>query len=158
MPLQAQSTIQPASSPGPGKPPRRITLFELFQQHRPVLSGLPGGTSQFDQTEIGFEWHCEFDLGTGPGGESSLQIHFHLLDLDLLPKPAAVLYLVAAPEGEEKKNRVPLPLENLTETHEQLNDRLAENGASIEMFERAGNFIAALTNVRAMLPVEVAWV
>jgi len=133
-------------------------LLELFQQHRPVLSGLPGRTSQFDQTEIGFEWHCEFDLGAGRAGESSLQIHFHLLDLDLLPKPAAVLYLVETHGGGEKQNRLPLPLENLTETHEQLNDCLVESGAGIGVFEQAGNFIAALTNVRAMLPVEVAWV
>lgn len=158
MPLSAQSTFQSSSLPGPGKSSRRITLLDLFQQHRPVLSSLPGGTSQFDQTEIGFEWHCEFDLGAGRGGEGRLQIHFHLLDLDLLPKPAAVLYLVESPGGGEKQNRLPLPLENLTETHEQLNNCLVECGASIAVFEKAGNFIAALTSVRAMLPVEVAWV
>ncbi len=152
------SAIQPSKLPDLEKSRQRVTLFDLFHHYRPILSGLPGSISQFDQTDMGFEWHCEFDLGAGWAGEGSLQIHFHLIDLELLPIPAAVLYLVEAGGNGVKQNRLPLPLENLTETHDQLNEHLVEKGAHIEMFEKTGNFIAALTNVRALLPGEVAWV
>lgn len=154
----AQSAIQSTGSPDSDASLQRVTLFDLFQQYRPVLSELPGGTSQFDQTDIGFEWHCEFEIGARSAGADSLQIHFHLIDLEQLPKPAAVLYLVEADEFGEQRNRLPLPLENLTATHEQLNEHLVEKGANIDMFERAGNFIAALTNVRESLLGDVAWV
>jgi hypothetical protein len=158
MATYTQTAIHPIRSPDLKVSPHRVSLFDLFQQYVSTLSELPGGTSQFDQTDIGFEWRCEFEIGAGPAGASSLQIHFHLIDLEQLPKPAAVLYLVEAYEHGEKRNRLPLPLETLTETHEKLNEYLAEKGANIEMFERAGNFIAALTNVRALLSGEVAWV
>jgi hypothetical protein len=158
MTTSAQTATQLIGSPDHQVLPQRVTLFDLFQQHVSTLSELPGGVSQFDQTDIGFEWHCEFEIGAGSAGTSSLQIHFHLIDLEQLPKPAAVLYLVEANEHGEKRNRLPLPLENLTETHEQLNEHLVDKGASIEMFEKTGNFVAALTNVKALLSGEVAWV
>ena len=154
----AQSAIQSTGSPGSDASLQRVTLFDLFQQYRPVLSELPGGTSQFDQTDIGFEWRCEFEIGARSAGADSLQIHFRLIDLEQLPKPAAVLHLVEAGEFGEQRTRLPLPLENLTETHEQLNEHLVEKGANIDMFEKAGNFIAALTSVRELLLGEVAWV
>jgi hypothetical protein len=145
-------------SPELHSPELKVSLFDLFQQYVPILSGLPGGTSQFDQTEIGFEWHCEFEIGAGSTEQARLQIHFHLIDLEQLPKPAAVLYLVEAAENSQKQNRLPLPLANLTATHEKLNEQLAEKKASIEAFENAGNFILALANVRESLQGEVAWV
>jgi len=155
----ARPATQPnRESPKLDSPELKVSLFDLFQHYVPILSGLPGGTSQFDQTEIGFEWHCEFEIGAGSTEQARLQIHFHLIDLEQLPKPAAVLYLVEAGENSQKQNRLPLPLANLTATHEQLNEQLAEKKASIEAFENAGNFILALANVRESLQGEVAWV
>jgi hypothetical protein len=137
---------------------KRISVFDLFQQYVPILSGLPGGTSQFDQTDIGFEWHCEFEIGAGLAEDTCLQIHFHLIDLEPLAKPAAVLYLVEFWAKKGKQNRLTVPLEDLTETHERLNEHLAGRGASIEAFENANNFIVALTQVRESLLSEVDWV
>ena len=157
------SFAQPASQSNKESPElkvslKRLSLFDLFQQYVPILSGLPGGTSQFDQTDIGFEWHCEFEIGAGSTDQNRLQIHFHLIDLEPLPQPAAVLYLVETCENSKKQNRVPLPLESLNATHQQLNEHLAEKGASMEAFENAGNFILSLTSVRESLQGEVAWV
>lgn len=157
------SFAQPATQPSKVSPElkvslKRLSLFDLFQQYVPILSGLPGGTSQFDQTDIGFEWHCEFEIDAGSTEQARLQIHFHLIDLESLPKPAAVLYLVEVCENSKKQNRLQLPLESLTATHEQLNEHLAEKRASIEAFENAGNFILALANVRESLQSKVAWV
>ncbi len=136
----------------------RVSVFDLFQQYVPILSGLPGGTSQFDQTDIGFEWHCEFEIGAGLAEDTRLQIHFHLIDLEPLAKPAAVLYLIESWAKREKQNRLTVPLENLTETHERLNGHLANKAASIEAYENANNFIVALTQVRELLQGEVDWV
>ena len=152
------SFAQLATQSNKESPELKVSLFDLFQRHVSILSGLPGGTSQFDQTEIGFEWHCEFELGAASTERARLQIHFHLIDLEELPKPAAVLYLVEARENSKTQNRLPLPLESLTATHEQLNEHLAEKRASIEAFENADDFILALANVRESLQGSVAWV
>jgi len=156
--IKMASFAQPATQFNRESPELKVSLFDLFQQYVPILSGLPGGTSQFDQTEIGFEWHCEFEIGMASTEQARLQIHFHLIDLEQLSKPAAVLYLVEARENSKTQNRVPLPLESLTATQEQLNEHLAEKKASIEAFENAGNFILALANVRESLQGKVAWV
>ena len=136
----------------------RLTVYGLFLRHMHLLAGLPGETSQFDQNEIGYEWRCEFEIGVIPPAVAqadmghSLQLHFSLMDISRQPRPLAVLYLV-----EHEQSRLLLPLEDLAKTHEQLNERLAQRETTIEVFENANRFIAALTKVRESLGNDVVW-
>jgi hypothetical protein len=143
----------------------RVTVHELFLRHRQFLSGLPGEISQFDQSDFGYEWRCEFDISacspavtqTQADIGRSRQLHFSLIDLDRRSKPAAVLYLVERGQEQGSQDRLLLPLKDLAETHEQLNECLAQREATIEAFDNANLFIAALTKVRGSLGNEVAW-
>ena len=143
--------------------PGRFTVHGLFLRHRHLLAGLPGETSQFDQSDFGYEWRCEFEIGACPPAVAqadmghSLQLHFSLMDIDRQSKPIAVLYLVEHGQEQDHHHRLLLPLEDLTETHEQLNQHLAQKEASIEVFENANRFIAALTKVRESLDNELVW-
>lgn len=136
---------------------QRVGLYELFQRYVPVLSGLPGDRSQFDQTDLGCEWHCECDIGADSTEAGNLQIHFHLIDLDKLSRPAAVLYLIENQVDEQQK-RLPMPLENLTQTRDQLHEELAHCAAEATSFDKADAFVAALGQVRDRLQTEVTWV
>ncbi|MEM8561615.1 MAG: hypothetical protein AAGF57_05235 [Pseudomonadota bacterium] len=136
---------------------QRVSLYELFQRYVPVLSDLPGDRSQFDQTDLGCEWHCECDIGADPAAGGDLQIHFHLIDLDTLTRPAAVLYLIEHPL-EKQQTRLPLPLENLTQTRDQLHDELAQCDAQAISFDKANAFVCALGRVKDRLRTEVTWV
>ena len=84
----------------PRLPRQRVTVYELFRRHIQSLAGLPGEKSQFDQSDFGYEWRCEFDIGllaTGPApasGAGRLQLQFSLIDLERQVRPAAVLYLL----------------------------------------------------------------
>jgi hypothetical protein len=132
---------------------------------RQVLSGLPGEISQFEQSDFGYEWRCECEIAacasTVPQARAnhgrSLHLHFSLIDLDRHLRPAAVLYLVDHDQDRGDYNRLPLPLNDLTESHEQLNECLAQREATIEAFDSANSFIAALTKVKGSLGSEVAW-
>ena len=141
----------------------RFTVYGLFLHHMHLLAGLPGETSQFDQSEFGYEWRCEFEIGVIPPAVAqadmghSLQLHFSLMDIYRQSRPLAVLYLVEHGQEQGLHDRLLLPLEDLTETHEQLNQHLAQKEASIEVFENANRFIAALTKVRESLGNEVVW-
>ena len=81
----------------------------------------------------------------------ALQLQFSLVDLEGGERPAAVLYLLGPGD------RLPLPLEELNATHEQLNGELARRGASIDTLERAHEFISALAKVRDTLGDAVSW-
>ena len=72
-------------------------------------------------------------------------------------RPAAALYLVEHDQVQGDYNRLPLPLNVLTETHEKLNECLTQREATIEVFDNANRFIAALTKARESLGNEVAW-
>jgi hypothetical protein len=50
-----------------------------------------------------------------------------------------------------------LPLEEITETHEQLNEELSRRGATIEMLENASRFMTSLNQVREALGEDVNW-
>jgi hypothetical protein len=68
-----------------------------------------------------------------------------------------VLYLVEHDQDQGDCNRLPLPLNDLTETHEQLNECLTQRETTIEVFDNANRFIVALEKVRESLGNEVAW-
>ena len=143
----------------------RVTVYDLFLQCRQYLSGLPGEISQFEQSDFGYEWHCEFEISTcAPTATQtradyghSLQLHFSLVDLDRHLRPAAALYLVEHDQEQDDYNRLPLPLSDLTETHEKLNQWLTQRGAAVEVFGNANRFITALTKAKESLGNEVAW-
>jgi len=145
----------------------RVTVYDLFLHCRQFLSGLPGETSQFEQSDFGYEWHCEFEIAacaptvtqtqTRADHGHSLHLHFSLVDVDQHLRPAAVLYLVEHDQDQDDYNRLPLPLNDLNETHEKLNECLIQRETTIEMFDNANRFIAALTKVRESLGNEVAW-
>ncbi len=149
----APNTVQDA------RPERvaRISVYDLFKRHIHLLADLPGEVSQFDQSEHGYEWRCEYDLGGSAPGQPGVQLHFSLIDLERQPRPAAVLYLVGQARGSGGPERLMLPLEDLAETHEQLNERLSRDGATIAVLENASRFITALTRVREALGEEVNW-
>ena len=68
-----------------------------------------------------------------------------------------MLYLVELDQNQDDYSRLPLPLNDLTETHEKLKERLTQREATIEVYENANRFIAALTKVRESLGNEVDW-
>jgi hypothetical protein len=68
-----------------------------------------------------------------------------------------VLYLVEHDQDQGDYNRLPLPLNDLNETHEKLNECLIQRETTIEVFDNANRFIAALTKLRESLGHEVAW-
>lgn len=141
--------------------PQRITVYGLFRRHLPFLAGLPGEKSQFYQSDFGCEWRCEFYIGTCPPASgrtnsgNALQLHFSLIDIERQARPVAVLYLVEQAMEEPGQDRLLLPLDDLAATHELLNENLVGRGATIEAFENANHFIAALTKVRVSLGDEV---
>jgi hypothetical protein len=143
----------------------RVTVYDLFLYCRQFLSGLPGEISQFEQSDFGYEWRCEFEIAacapaiaqTRADHGHSLHLHFSLIDLDRHLRPAAVLYLVEHDQDQGDYNRLPLPLNDLTETHEKLNECLIQRETTIEVFDNANRFITALTKVRESLGNEVAW-
>jgi hypothetical protein len=164
--------MEPLSKPkiSPHKAPysrptslQRVTVYELFQNYLPLLSELPGERSQFNQTEIGYEWGCELALGVAPaavgrvGTEIQLYLHFSLVDLPGQWHPAAVLYLLEHRQEPVDHERILLPLEDLSETHDQLNEQLARREVNIEVFEKANDFILALTRLKESLSGEVTW-
>ena len=143
----------------------RVTVYDLFKHCRQFLSGLPGEISQFEQSDFGYEWRCEFEIAacaptvtqTRSDHGHSLHLHFSLIDLNRHLRPAAALYLVEHDQVQGDYNRLPLPLNVLTETHEKLNECLTQREATIEVFDNANRFIAALTKARESLGNEVAW-
>ncbi len=146
-----------------GAAPGRISVYELFRQHAPVLAGLPGEVSQFNETGFGYEWRCEYQLDAQTrAGENPrdlrLQLHFSLMDLKNRRKPAAVLYLVEQdPDGEIRERHL-LPLEDLGDAQEAINASLAYRPVSIGMLEKADRFIQELHRVRDALGEQVNWV
>jgi len=144
-------------------PLQRVTVYGLFRQHIQSLAGLPGEKSQFDQSDFGYEWRCEFDIGvpsTGSAplsGGADLQLQFSLIDLERQLRPAAVLYLVDNGQEPGSQDRLLLSLGDLLETHEQLNRELVQREVSINAFENGNRFIAALARVRESLGSGVTW-
>jgi len=151
-PVPEQDIRSPVASPQDVPTPRRITVFELFQHYVRILSALPGERSEFSQTEMGYEWQCQFDIGPG-----TLQLHFHLIDLEALPAPAAALFLVEPGAAPGEPTRRAFPLEDLEHTHELLNRCLAEREASVEAFRQADLFLTELGLVKLSLPGEISW-
>jgi hypothetical protein len=144
-------------------PADRITVEELFARYMQFFARLPGDVSEFDQSELGYEWRCEFELGMSstainrPDAALSLQLHFSVVDLDRFSSPAAVLYLVACGPRREDKNRLPLSLQDLEDTQEQLNQELLRRDATLETFADADRFILALTSLKNAIADRVAW-
>lgn len=141
----------------------RVTVYDLFRRHLPLLSELPGERSQFTQTDIGYEWRCELELGVAPaakgrlGAENRLYLHLSFVDLPGQRHPAAVLYLLEQRRESVSHERILLPLEDLSETQEQLNTELSQLAVSIEVYEKAHYFISALSRVKESLDSEVSW-
>ena len=143
----------------------RVTVHDLFLHCRQFLSGLPGEISQFEQSDFGYEWRCEFEIAacaptvtqTRSDHGHSLHLHFSLIDLNRHLRPAAALYLVDHDQDQGVCNRLPLPLNDLNETHEKLNECLIQRETTIDVFDNANRFITALTKVRESLGNEVAW-
>jgi hypothetical protein len=141
----------------------RVTVYELFRKYLPLLSELPGELSQFNQTDIGYEWRCELELGVAPaakgldGTGNRLYLHFSLVDLPGQRHPAAVLYLLEQRRESASHERMLLPVEDLNETQEQLNTELSQLAVSIEVYEKAHYFISALSRVKESLDREVSW-
>ena len=137
---------------------------ELFSRHMEYLARLPGEVSQFGQSEFGYEWRCEFELGvcTAPtsAADSSQVLHlqFSLIDLEPQSKPAAVLYLLVQGPERGNKHRLSLPLEEPTETHEQLNQELARRDATLEILANAQRFIDELASLKDFLAWQVTWI
>ena len=130
----------------------QITVDTLFRRHRQFLSSLPGEISQFDQSDFGYEWRCECDIG------NAFQLHFSLIDLERQNRPAAVLYLVRTGQEQGTQDRLLVPLEDLSETQEQLNGQLAHSDtATIEVLEKVNHFILELAKVKKSLGNEVTW-
>lgn len=154
------SNAVPGSYPIPAE---HITVHELFSRYMQFFAGLPGDISEFDQSEFGYEWRCEFGLGVcpattpGPDKAGILRLHFSLVDLDRFSSPAAVLYLVTRSPQREDKNRLALSLEDLEDTQEQLNQELLRRDATLEMFAEADRFIVALTSLKNAIADRVAW-
>ena len=137
-----------AAIPGFHDPgPARIDVYQLYRDQMHCLAGLPGQVSEFQQNQFGYEWRCEFELDA----TRELQLQFSLVDLQGSRRPAAVLYLV------EAQQRSSLSLEDLNATHEQLNGELARRGASIDILEKAHEFISALAQVRETLGDALSW-
>jgi hypothetical protein len=137
-------------------PRQRTTVLELFQHYVRILSGLPGERSEFSQTEMGYEWLCQLELGANAAGDS-LQLSFHLVDLDVLPAPAAVLMLVESGGAGAESVRQSFSLEDLEQTREQFNRYLADAGATVAAFQQVGLFFEELTVIRGNLPQEISW-
>jgi hypothetical protein len=141
----------------------RVTVYELFRKYLPLLSGLPGERSQFNQTDIGYEWRCELELGVAPaakgrlGAENRLYLHLSFVDLPGQRHPAAVLYLLEQRRESASHERMLLPVEDLNETQEKLNAELSQLAVNIEMHEKASHFISALNRVKESLDREVSW-
>jgi hypothetical protein len=140
-----------------------ITVRGLFRRHLPVLAGLPGENSQFDQSQFGYEWRCEFNISASDTGEAPkspenpLHLHFSLIDIDRQGRPAAALYLVEQLAGQSSPVRLMLPLEDLGETHEQLNKQLDQRQTSVAVYQNASRFIKSLSRVRKSLGTEATW-
>ncbi|MEH6581512.1 MAG: hypothetical protein V7754_06215 [Halioglobus sp.] len=141
----------------------RLTLLEIFPRHRNYLSALPGETSQFHQSNIGYEWRCEFQITPNRADDSpaarhdSLHLHFSLIDLEGYTRPAAVLSLISQGQLSEEFSRHVLPTEDMEQLPEQLNQLLSNSGAEIQEHERAAHFLAALSKLRESLGSEVLW-
>ena len=135
----------------------RATVFEIFRDHRQLMSVLPGEVSQFEQTDVGYEWRCELALGTAASTSNVLELHFSLVDLAGLPRPAAALYLVEYGVEDGKDDHLALTLEDLEQTHGQLNEQLGSKGARIEALERAGRFVDEVVKLRDSLGHLVTW-
>jgi len=128
-----------------------VTVYELFRRHIQLLSALPGEKSQFDESDFGYEWRCECSIG------DTRQLQFSLIDLERQQRPAAVLYLLHDDQGQNSGNRQLLPLEDLPDTHEQLNKQLTRSRATIDAFEKVNAFIATLAQVKESLGSDVTW-
>jgi hypothetical protein len=141
-------------------PSARITVPELFSRHMEYLARLPGEVSEFGQSQFGYEWRCEFELGAaaGPDGLQVLHLQFSLIDLEPQLKPAAVLYLLVQGPERGDKQRWSLPLEDPAETHEQLNQALASRDASLEILANAQRFIDELAGLKDFLAWQVSWI
>jgi hypothetical protein len=141
----------------------RVTVYEIFRKYLPLLSELPGERSEFNQTDIGYEWRCELELGIAPAAKdldgvgNSLYLHFSLVDLPGQRHPAAVLYLLEQRRESVSHERILLPLEDLSDTQEQLNTELSQLAVNIEEYEKANDFISALSRVKESLDGEVSW-
>ena len=128
--------------------PARVNVYQLYREQMPCLAALPGQVSEFQQNRFGYEWRCEFELDEARGW----RLQFSLIDLQGQQRPAAVLYLLL-----DQEERIGLSLEELNATHEQLNGELARRGASIEILEKAHEFISALAQVRETLGDSLSW-
>lgn len=139
------------------------TVYEIFGRHMQALASLPGEVSEFDQSEFGYEWRCEFEIGVYTDSSSraeakhSPQLHFSLVDLEQQPNPAAVLYLITGEQEQGRQDRLMLPLEDLSETQEKLNAELARRDATLDMLNNADRFIAALSDLKDLLGSDVVW-
>ena len=158
------ATTQPRLADGSyPAPPQPTTVYEVFRRHLQALASLPGEVSEFDQSEFGYEWRCEFEIGVyihrSPQAEveHSLQLHFSLVDLDRQPNPAAVLYLVTGEQDRGRQKRLMLPLEDLSETQEQLVAELTRRDTTLDMLNNADQFVAALGELKDLLGSEVVW-
>jgi hypothetical protein len=128
--------------------PARVNVYQLYREQMPCLAALPGQVSEFQQNQFGYEWRCEFALDEAQGW----RLQFSLVDLQGQQKPAAVLYLLL-----DQEQRISLSVEELNATHEQLNGELARRGASIEILQKAHEFISALAQVRDTLGDSLSW-
>jgi hypothetical protein len=141
----------------------RVTVYDLFRRYLPLLSELPGERSQFNQTDIGYEWRCELELGIAPAAKgldgvgNRLYLHFSFVDLPGQRHPAAVLYLLEQRRESASHERMLLPVEDLNETQEKLNAELSQLAVNIETHEKANHFISALSRVKESLDREVSW-
>jgi hypothetical protein len=134
------------------EPLDQITVDTLFRRHRQFLSSLPGEISQFYQSDFGYEWRCECAI------ENAFQLHFSLIDLERQDRPAAVLYLVKTGQEQDTQHRTLVPLEDLSESQEQLNEQLAHSDtATIGVLEKVNHFILELAKVKQSLGNEVTW-
>jgi len=140
-----------------------ISVYDLFRAHLQVLATLPGENSQFDQSQFGYEWRCEFDISAAEPNEAlnapqnRLHLHFSLIDIDRQGIPAAALYLVEQLPGQSSPERSMLSLEDLGETHEQLNKLLGQRQAPVAVYQNASRFIRSLSRVRESLGTEATW-
>ena len=142
--------------------PGRGSVYQVFRRHIRVLAGLPGHISEFDQHDFGYEWRCEFVVGYSTATARierahPIELHFSLIDLEKRQTPAATLYLVVHGQKRDNQERLLLPLEDLAETHEQLNKALARRDASIEMLNSANHFMTALNDVKELLISDATW-
>ena len=69
-----------------------------------------------------------------------------------------MLYLVRTGQEQGTQDRLLVPLEDLSETQEQLNGQLAHSDtATIEVLEKVNHFILELARVKKSLGNEVTW-